>query len=62
VTIQLPVSRASVSIPTWNLISAEGQPIEDVGVVPDLALDPTPESLAKGQDLLLDTAIGKIHP
>lgn len=62
VTIQLPVSHASVSIPTWNLTSAEGQPIEDVGVVPDLALDPTPESLAKGQDLLLDTAIGKIHP
>ena len=62
VTIRLPVSRASVNIPTWNLISAEGQPIEDVGVVPDIALDPTPEALAKGQDLLLDTAIRTIHP
>jgi carboxyl-terminal processing protease len=62
VTIHLPVSRASVSIPTWDLISAEGQPIEDLGVVPDLAIDATPEALAKGQDLLLDTAIANVHP
>ena len=61
VTIALPASHASVGIPTWVLTSAEGQPIEDVGVVPDLAVDATPDALARGEDLPLATAIANLR-
>ncbi len=61
VTIALPASHATVGIPTWILTSAEGQPIEDVGVVPDLAVDATPDALARGEDLPLQTAIANLR-
>jgi carboxyl-terminal processing protease len=62
VSIELPSSHADVGIPTWVLTSAEGQPIEDVGVVPDVAVDATPEALRAGVDLPLKTAIDKVRP
>jgi C-terminal processing protease CtpA/Prc len=62
VSIELPSSHADVGIPTWVLTSAEGKPIEDVGVVPDLAIDATPDALRTGIDLPLKTAIDKIRP
>jgi carboxyl-terminal processing protease len=62
ITIALPHSHATVGIPTWNLTSAEGKPIEDVGVSPDVAVDATPDALARGGDLPLETAVSKLRP
>jgi C-terminal processing protease CtpA/Prc len=62
ISITLPQSHAIVAIPTWNLLSAEGKPIEDLGVAPDLAIAATPDALAQGSDLPLETAIAKIRP
>jgi carboxyl-terminal processing protease len=61
VTIVLPASRATVGIPTWDLTSAEGKPIEDIGVIPDVVVDPTPDALAAGTDLPLKTAIDRVR-
>ncbi|HET9989546.1 MAG TPA: S41 family peptidase, partial [Kofleriaceae bacterium] len=35
VSVTLPASKGSVQIPTWNLVAADGKPIEDDGVAPD---------------------------
>jgi carboxyl-terminal processing protease len=57
VSINLPQSRSVVAIPTWNLLSAEGKPIEDLGVVPDVTAEATPDALARGEDVPLETAL-----
>ncbi|HEX4449267.1 MAG TPA: S41 family peptidase [Kofleriaceae bacterium] len=62
VSINLPQSRSTVAIPTWSLLSAEGKPIEDFGVVPDVVVEATPDALARGGDLPLETAISKLRP
>ncbi len=59
-SVVLPASRGSVQIPTWNLVAADGKPIEDDGVVPDLDAVATPEALAAGRDLPLETAIDRV--
>ena len=55
-------SHATVAIPTWNLTSAEGTPIEGDGVVPDVEVVATPDALAAGHDLPLETAIARAAP
>ena len=55
-------SHATIAIPTWNLISAEGKPIEGDGVVPDVEVVATPDALAGGHDLPLETAIARVTP
>jgi carboxyl-terminal processing protease len=62
VSINLPQSGSTVAIPTWNLLSAEGKPIEDFGVAPDVIAEATPDALARGEDLPLVTAISKLRP
>jgi C-terminal processing protease CtpA/Prc len=57
VSINLPQSRSVVAIPTWNLLSAEAKPIEDLGVVPDVTAEATPDALARGEDVPLETAL-----
>lgn len=55
-------SHATIAIPTWNLTSAEGKPIEGDGVVPDVDVIATPDALATGHDLPLETAIARAAP
>jgi carboxyl-terminal processing protease len=55
-------SHATIAIPTWNLVSAEGKPIEGDGVVPDVIATPTADALSAGHDLPLETAIAKASP
>jgi carboxyl-terminal processing protease len=62
VEVALPASKGSVQIPTWNLVAADGKPIEDDGVVPDLDAVATPDALAANHDVPLDTAIAKVTP
>jgi carboxyl-terminal processing protease len=62
ISINLPQSHSIVAIPTWNLLSAEGKPIEDFGVAPDVVVEATPDALAQGSDLPLETAISKLRP
>lgn len=62
VEIELPTSHAKIAIPTWNLIAADGHPIEGDGVVPDVDVVATPDALAAGQDLPLETAKARVSP
>ena len=62
IEIALTASKGSAQIPTWNLLSAEGKPIEDDGVAPDLDAVATPDALATNHDVPLDTAIAKVTP
>jgi C-terminal processing protease CtpA/Prc len=62
VSVALPASKGTIQIPTWNLIAADGKPIEDDGVVPDIDAIATPDALAAGRDLPLETAIDRVHP
>jgi C-terminal processing protease CtpA/Prc len=45
-----------ITVPTWTLTSADGKPIEDDGVVPDVAAPPTVDTLAAGSDAAMDAA------
>ena len=60
VEIELPASHARVAVPTWNLVAADGKPIESEGVVPDVAVVATPDGLAAGRDEPLATAIDSL--
>jgi C-terminal processing protease CtpA/Prc len=62
VSVTLPASKGSVQIPTWNLLAADGKPIEDDGVAPDLDAVATPDGLAANHDVPLDVAIAKVTP
>ncbi|HEY0251373.1 MAG TPA: S41 family peptidase, partial [Kofleriaceae bacterium] len=62
VSVTLPASKGTVQVPTWILTSAEGKPIEDDGLVPDLVVVATPDGLAAGHDEMLDAAIAKVSP
>jgi C-terminal processing protease CtpA/Prc len=62
VEITLPVSHGKVAIPTWELTSAEGKPIEGDGVKPDVDAEHTPEALAQGVDAPLAAAIDRVKP
>jgi C-terminal processing protease CtpA/Prc len=61
VAVTLPTSRGSIEIPTWNLTSAEGKPVEGDGVVPDVEVIATPDALAAGTDLPLQTALDRLR-
>ena len=61
VAVTLPTSHASIAIPTWELTSAEGKPVEGDGVVPDVEVVPTPDALAAGTDLPLQTALDRLR-
>jgi C-terminal processing protease CtpA/Prc len=61
VSVTLPTTRGSVSIPTWDLVTADGQPIEDEGVHPDVEVYATPDALAAGTDLPLQQAIDLVR-
>jgi C-terminal processing protease CtpA/Prc len=60
--VALPVSHGDVAIPTWNLVAADGTAIESNGLTPDVAVEATPEALAAGVDLPLQTAIDRVQP
>ncbi|MFT3692657.1 MAG: S41 family peptidase [Kofleriaceae bacterium] len=62
VDVALPASKGSLAIPTWNLTTPDGKPIEDDGVAPDLVVGPTPDGLAAGHDEPLDAAIARVTP
>jgi carboxyl-terminal processing protease len=59
--VDLPASKGSVNIPTWNMIAADGKPVESDGVVPDVAVAATADALAAGDDLPLRTAIDLVR-
>lgn len=59
--VELPVTHGKIYIPTWNMIAADGKPIESDGVVPDVASVATPDALAAGEDLPLQTAIDLVR-
>jgi len=61
VSVTLPASRGTVQIPTWNLLAADGRPIEDDGVVPDVDVAATADALAQQIDRPLQTAIDRIR-
>jgi C-terminal processing protease CtpA/Prc len=62
VEVALPASHGKLAIPTWNLVAADGKPIEGDGVVPDVPVVATPDALAAGIDLPLQTAIDRVKP
>nr|HEX4315331.1 S41 family peptidase [Kofleriaceae bacterium] len=55
IRIELPIG-GDLAIPTWNLVAADGHPIEDDGVVPDVVVVPTAGALATGHDAVFDEA------
>ena len=61
VPVELPVSHGTINIPTWNMIAADGKPVESDGVVPDVASQPTADALAAGEDLPLRAAIDLVR-
>ncbi len=58
----LPASKGKLSIPTWDLIAADGHAIESDGVVPDLSVPFTPDALARGEDPQLTAALAQVRP
>ena len=62
VEVTLPATHAKIAIPTWELTSADGKPIEDDGVVPDVEIVATPDALAASIDLPLQTALARVRP
>jgi C-terminal processing protease CtpA/Prc len=62
IEIALPASKSKLAIPTWNLLAADGRPIEGDGVVPDVEVVATADALAGGIDLPLQTAIDRVKP
>ena len=62
IELALPVTGGNIAVPTWNLIAADGHPIEGDGVVPDLVVVPTADALAAGRDAPLDAAIARTAP
>jgi C-terminal processing protease CtpA/Prc len=60
IEIELPASHAKVALPTWNLVAADGKPIESDGVVPDVEVVATPDGLAAGRDEPLAVAIDRV--
>ncbi len=61
VEVSLPASHANIAIPTWDLLSADGHPIEDDGVTPDLDAVPTADALAAGEDAPVRQAIAQVR-
>jgi len=61
VEITLPVSKADVAIPTWDMIAADGKPVESDGVVPDVPAVATADALAAGRDLPLEAALAAVR-
>jgi C-terminal processing protease CtpA/Prc len=61
VPFELPVSKGTINIPTWNMIAADGKPVETDGVVPDVASTPTADALAAGEDLPLRAAVDLVR-
>ncbi len=59
--VDLPASKGSVNVPTWNMVAADGKPVESDGVVPDVAVAPTADALAAGEDLPLRSAIDLVR-
>ena len=62
VSVNLTASRGSIQIPTWNLTTVDGKPIEDDGVAPDVEVFATADALADHHDAPLDAAIAKVAP
>jgi C-terminal processing protease CtpA/Prc len=62
VEVALPASGGKLAIPTWNLVSADGLPIEGDGVAPDVEVVPTADALAAGVDLPLQRAVELVKP
>ena len=62
VGVTLPITRGSLGIPTWNLVAADGHPIESDGVAPDAVVSFTPDSLARGEDAQLAAALARVAP
>ena len=60
VAVRLPASLGELEIPTWNLTAADGHAIEGDGIVPDVPVAPTPDALAAGVDLPLQTAVDRV--
>ncbi len=42
-------------------LNAKGESLEGIGVIPDIAVSNTPEDIAAGQDLVLETAIAFLY-
>lgn len=61
VPFELPVTHGTVNIPTWNMIAADGKPVESDGVVPDVASVATADALAAGDDLPLRAAFDLVR-
>lgn len=61
IEVTLPATGGNLAIPTWDLVAADGKPIEGDGVVPDVAAVATPAALAAGLDLPLQTAIDDVR-
>ena len=61
VEVTLPVTHGAIAIPTWDFMSADGRAIEGEGVVPDVAVAGTAESLAAGHDAQLDAALDDVR-
>jgi len=61
IPFELPITHGTINIPTWNLIAADGKPVESDGVVPDVQSVPTADALAMGDDLPLRAAVDLVR-
>ena len=61
-SVTLPSSRGTIQIPSWNLTTADGKPIEDDGITPDVISVPTADALADHRDAVLEAAIAAAKP
>jgi carboxyl-terminal processing protease len=61
IKVRLPKSGAFVGIPTWSSSTREGQPIEGVGVSPDVVVPETRAAVARGVDSALVRGIAIVR-
>ena len=52
---------AGLQVTVFEILSAEGKPLNKVGVVPDEVIEPDPAAVARGDDPVLSRAIEILH-
>ena len=58
--IELP-GGLSVSLPRWIALDADGQPFEEVGLAPDILIQPDPEDFTPDSDPVLEAALAHLR-
>ena len=52
---------AGIQVTVFDILSADGKPLNKVGVLPDEVIDPDPATVARGADPVLNRAVELLH-